>query len=44
LLLVEEDWLAKHKHRFQSNLNKEGGNTSGGCGQVSGEGEVADEV
>jgi hypothetical protein len=26
LLLAEEDWLEKHKNRFQSNHGREGGN------------------
>lgn len=30
LLLAEEDWMAKHKHRFQSNSGREGGNNGGG--------------
>jgi hypothetical protein len=33
LLLAEEDWIAKHKHRFQSGSSKEGG---GGGGQSKG--------
>jgi hypothetical protein len=30
LLLAEEDWLEKHKHRFQSNPTKEGAHESSG--------------
>jgi hypothetical protein len=33
LLLAEEDWLAKYKHRFQSSSSKEGNITSGSGGQ-----------
>jgi hypothetical protein len=31
LLLAEEDWLEKHKHRFRAAPNKEGGGNSGGA-------------
>jgi hypothetical protein len=34
LLLAEEEWLEKHKHRFQANSHKEGG--SGGSSQWKG--------
>lgn len=35
LLLAEEDWFVKHKHRFQSGLSREGNNggSSGGHGK-----------
>jgi hypothetical protein len=33
LILAEEDWLAKHKHCFQSSLSKEGSSAVGGGGQ-----------
>ena len=34
LLLAEEDWLEKHKHRFQSNQHREGGNNHQGKGKA----------
>ena len=34
LLLVQEDWLEKHKHHFQSNQSREGGNIHQGKGKV----------
>ena len=36
LLLAEEDWLARNKHRFQSNFSKDGSTVGGGGGQGKG--------
>jgi hypothetical protein len=36
LLLAEEDWIAKNKHRLKSNPSKEGSTGGGSGGQVKG--------